>query len=107
MGQVTITIDKREYVIACENGQENHIVELSHILNEKARMLSSSIGLVNENMMLAMIGLLLADELQDIRSGVITGVPESEVAKADAALAMQIDDLTNRIVELTKDLKSF
>ena len=68
MGQVTIVIDKREYAITCDDGQEAHIIKLSRILDEKAKLLSSSVGLINENMMLAMIGLLLADELQDLKT---------------------------------------
>ena len=105
MGQVTITIDKREYAIACDDGQEAHILRLSQILNEKAKMLSASVGLINENMMLAMIGLLLADELQDIKSGVNLGVPTAEVQKADAKVAADIEAQTNRINRLIKEIK--
>ena len=105
MGQVTITIDKREYAIACDDGQEAHILKLSQILNEKAKMLSASVGLVNENMMLAMIGLLLADELQDIRSGANIGIPESDVKRSDTEIAARIDSQTDRITQLIKDIK--
>ena len=62
MGQVTITIDKREYAIKCGDGEEAHIIKLSRILDEKAKLLNQSVGLINENMMLAMVGLLLPDE---------------------------------------------
>lgn len=67
MAQVTITINSREYGIACDDGQEAHIVKLSRMLDEKARLLTSAGGHINENMMLAMVGLLLADELEDTR----------------------------------------
>lgn len=105
MGQVTITIDKREYAIACDDGQEAHILKLSQVLNEKAKMLSASVGLINENMMLAMIGLLLADELQDIKSGVNVGIPLDAIKKADTEIASSIDSQVNKINQLIKDIK--
>lgn len=104
MGRVTITIDKREYAIACDDGQEAHIVKLSRILDEKAKMLSSSIGLVNENMMLAMVGLLLADELEDIKSQTAC-IPTSVINTADSDMAKQIDGQVSRIVGLINNLK--
>ena len=66
MAQVTITINSREYAVACEDGQEVRIIQLSRILDEKARLLTQGGGQVNENMLLAMVGLLLADELTEL-----------------------------------------
>ena len=34
MAQVTISINSREYAIACEDGQELRILQLSRILDE-------------------------------------------------------------------------
>ena len=106
MGRVTITIDKREYAIACDDGQEGHIIKLSRVLDEKAKMLSTSIGLVNENMMLAMVGLLLADELQDIKSGMApTGISPEVLKNADIETAKQIDGQTAKIRNLIDSIK--
>ena len=106
MGRVTITIDKREYAIACDDGQEGHIIKLSHVLDEKAKMLSASIGIVNENMMLAMVGLLLADELQDIKNGAASaGISPDVLKNADAETAKQIDGQTAKIKNLIDSIK--
>ena len=105
MGQVTITIDKREYAIACDDGQEAHIIKLSRILDEKAKLLSASVGLINENMMLAMIGLLLADELQDIKSGAKAEITEENLQQIDAGIAGQIERQTDRISHLIQNIK--
>ena len=67
MAQVTITINSREYAIACDAGDEVRIIQLSRILDEKAKMLTAGGGHINENMLLAMIGLLLADEISELR----------------------------------------
>lgn len=110
MGRVTITIDKREYAIACDDGQEGHIMELSRILDEKAKLLSSSVGMINENMMLAMVGLLLADELKDLKEKGVAGtqvvsVQNFDVKEADSSVSKKIDEQTARIQNLIKEIK--
>ena len=105
MGQVTITIDKREYAITCDDGEEAHIIKLSRILDAKAKLLSQSIGLVNENMMLAMIGLLLADENQDLRTKK-GGVYDDEIKQLDAVNAQAIDSESQRIRSLIQSIQA-
>ena len=104
MGQVTITIDKREYAITCEDGEEAHIIELSRVLDTKAKLLSQSIGLVNENMMLAMVGLLLADKNQDLRTK-NGGVSDDEIKHLDTTTAQAIDSESQRIHSLIQNIK--
>ena len=36
MSQVTITINSREYAVACEDGQEMNILDLAKVLDDKA-----------------------------------------------------------------------
>lgn len=105
MGQVTITIDKREYAITCDDGEEAHIIKLSRILDAKAKLLSQSIGLVNENMMLAMIGLLLADENQDLRTK-NGGISDDEIKQMDAVNAQAIDSESQRIRSLIQSIQA-
>ena len=104
MGQVTITIDKREYAITCEDGEEAHIIKLSRILDNKAKLLSQSIGLVNENMMLAMVGLLLADENAELqkKNG---GASDENIKQIDEAVAKSIDRESQRIHSLVQNIK--
>ena len=104
MGQVTITIDKREYAITCDDGEEAHIIKLSRILDAKAKLLSQSIGSVNENMMLAMVGLLLADENQDLRTK-NGGVSDDEIRHLDTATAQAIDSESQRINSLIQSIE--
>lgn len=103
MGQVTITIDKREYAITCDDGQEGHIIKLSRMLDEKARLLVQSIGSVNENMMLAMVGLLLADEIEDMQKQADSAAAPV-LQKADASLAESINRTTEKLQTLIKDI---
>ncbi len=105
MGQVTITIDKREYVIACGDGQEAHIMKLSRILDEKAKQLSANSATINENMKLAMVGLLLADELSDLTDGKVIELDSPEkLRRADAETAQVIDSQTAKIAQIIQNL---
>jgi cell division protein ZapA len=104
MGQVTITIDKREYAISCEDGQETHILQLSKILDERARQLTGGSRGINENMVLALVALTLADELQDVKDGLFCVRPE-DIARNDAALAQKIDTTTSKIAQIVRDIK--
>ena len=70
MSQVIITINYREYPISCDNGQEIQIMKLGRLLDEKAKSLTSALGHINENQLLAMVGLLLADELSELKKTV-------------------------------------
>ena len=67
MAQVIITINYREYPISCDNGQEIQIMKLGRLLDEKAKSLTSALG---HNQLLAMVGLLLADELSELKKTV-------------------------------------
>ena len=75
MAQVIININNREYAILCENGQEGHIIKLSRQLDEKAKALVSALGHVNENHLLAMVGLLVADELSEEKKNNSSSMP--------------------------------
>ncbi len=104
MGQVTIVIDKREYAIKCGDGEEAHIIKLSRVLDEKAKLLNQSVGLINENMMLAMVGLILADELEELKANTNNGIKESTKTD-DSAIASDIDSQISRINSLIKEIK--
>ena len=115
MSQVTITINSREYAVACEDGQEVSIIKLSRLLDEKAKLLTQgSTQQVNENMLLAMVGLLLADELTELKKNRQSDTPPAPaettanntgIAALDDELSAQIKELTDRINSLANQIK--
>ena len=113
MAQVTITINSREYAVACEDGQEVRIMQLSRLLDEKARMITGGSLQVNENMLLAMVGLLLADELTELKKGHIPAaapaptVDNSRLLDMDASLAEKLQNLAQEINSVAKKIESF
>lgn len=112
MAQVTITINSREYAVACEDRQEVRIMQLSRLLDEKARMITGGSLQVNENMLLAMVGLLLADELTELKKGHIPAaapaptVDNSRLLDMDASLAEKLQNLAQEINSVAKKIES-
>ena len=101
MAQVTITINSREYGIACGDGQEAHIIKLSRMLDEKAKRLTAGNGQINENMLLAMVGLLLADELEDAKKGISPTSAEPQVIEK----IVEVEKVIEKIVEVEKPVE--
>ena len=111
MAQVTITINSREYAVACEDGQELRIIQLANILDEKAKALTGGSQQVNESMLLAMVGLVLADELTELKksgNAQTNPAPQNDdperIRRTDEALAEQIKSLNNRLNLLASEL---
>lgn len=123
MGQVVITINKREYAIACENGEEIQIIKLARILDEKATALTAALGHINETQLLAMVGLIIADELneakktiQSLQTGKSAEVKNVEpqccnenvikdIEKIDVELAGALNSLSEVIKSIVINLK--
>ena len=110
MAQVTITINSREYAIACDAGEEVHIMQLAKMLEEKAKLLTANGTMINENLLLAMSGLLLADELSELKKTMQqrqTAAKEStpDFTAFDEKIATEIESLTERINLLAKKME--
>lgn len=105
MAQVIITINDREYPIACENGQEARIMQLAQILDQKAQMLKSFSGKISENMLLAMIGILVADDLFEARKSAAASAPVP-VKNNDEETTAKIQALNERIKAVAKLIES-
>lgn len=106
MAQVTVTINSREYGIACGDGQEAHIIKLSRMLDEKAKQLTAGNGHINENMLLAMVGLLLADELEDAKKGVApSSKTETQIVEKIVEVEKPVEKIVEKIVEVEKPVE--
>ena len=100
MAQVEVTVNGREYLVACEDGEEEHLLELADYLNRSVTELVQSIGQVGEARLMLMAGLLIADELFDSRNS-ITKL-ESDVTSTKSAgdkAAGAVVDAANTVID--------
>ncbi|MBR1915656.1 MAG: cell division protein ZapA [Alphaproteobacteria bacterium] len=101
MAQVTIQINGREYGIACGDGQEGNIFRLAAMLNEKAALLTRGNNHINENQLLVMVALLLADELQDAKKGVPATQKIETVEKiVEKVVEVPVEKIVEKVVEV-------
>ena len=113
MAQVTVTINNRGYQIACDDGQEQHLVKLAGYVDKRVGELTAAMGQIGDMRLLVMASLLIADELADARKASEQAQrsledekrkkaslsPEAEAALADGfeALAQRIEEIAARL----------
>ena len=62
MANVNITFNGKEFLLSCDDGQEEHLVELSEQLNNKFANLKSKLGNIGENKLLLITSIKVMDE---------------------------------------------
>lgn len=65
MAQVSLTINGRDYQIACDDGQEEHLRDLAEFVDKRLGELAGSVGQVGDARLLVMTSLLIADDLSE------------------------------------------
>ncbi len=62
MANINIKFNGKEYLLSCEDGQEEHLEQLSNHLNEKFSNLKNSLGNIGENKLLLITSITIMDE---------------------------------------------
>ena len=62
MANVSIKFNNKEFLLSCEDGQEEHLEHLSLHLDEKFNKLKSSLGNIGENKLLLITSIKIMDE---------------------------------------------
>ncbi len=62
MANVNIKFNGKEFLLSCDDGQEDHLQELAAHLNEKFNNLKSSLGSIGENKLLLITSITIMDE---------------------------------------------
>ena len=62
MANVNIKFNGKEFLLSCEDGQEEHLEELSLNLNEKFDDLKTSLGNIGESKLLLITSIKVIDE---------------------------------------------
>tara|TARA_B100000131_G_scaffold253077_1_gene247068 strand:- start:991 stop:1437 length:447 start_codon:yes stop_codon:yes gene_type:complete len=87
MANVNIKFNNKEFLLSCEDGQEEHLEELSFHLNEKFNKLKSSLGNIGENKLLLITSISTMDEYFETKKKVDQKIRE-------------LKDLTEKFKEL-------
>lgn len=68
MAQINVDVNGRPYAVGCEDGQEDHLVELARMFDRQVRQISRDMGQLGDTRLFLMGALLLADELFDAKN---------------------------------------
>tara|TARA_B100000214_G_scaffold349153_1_gene301792 strand:- start:307 stop:753 length:447 start_codon:yes stop_codon:yes gene_type:complete len=62
MANINVKFNGKEFLLSCEDGQEEHLEELSIYLNNKFDNLKNSLGNIGENKLLLITSIKIMDE---------------------------------------------
>lgn len=116
MSQVSVSINGRQYRMACEDGQEGHLMRLASELDQRIEKLRAAFGEIGDTRLTVMAALTLADELAEAGQKMrrleeeLTALQDARVVAADraqmtqAAIVAALNSAAERIEVITKRL---
>jgi cell division protein ZapA len=114
MSQVTVTINGRQFRMACEDGQESHLLRLAQDLDQRIEKLRTTFGEIGDTRLTVMAALTVADELADTSGKLrrleedLAGLQDARAVSAEradatqAAVAAALNSAAERIEQVTK-----
>ena len=118
MAQVTVTIDGKQYRMACDPGQEEHLIDLAGRFDRYVTHLKTSFGEIGDQRLTVMAGIMVMDELNEIQKKLasiesevttlrkIRDDAQSRADDKDAALTGALATLAERMEGQTARLNS-
>jgi cell division protein ZapA len=97
MTHVNVTINSRQYRMACDDGQEQHLAQLAAEFDARITDLRAKFGQIGDMRLTVMAALLVADELSEARRRIaateaeLEGLRQAGATSADRAETAQAD----------------
>ena len=116
MPQVSVTINGRQFRMACEDGQEPRLLRLAEDLDARIANLRTRFGEIGDTRLTVMAALTVADELAEVKERLQLLEPElatlqdASVVSADrsqatqAAVVAALNAAAERIESITRQL---
>ncbi len=81
MANVNIKFNGKDFLLSCDDGQEEHLKELSNVLSKKFDDLKSSLGNIGENKLLLITSIKIIDEYFETKKKVDNKKKELQLLK--------------------------
>jgi cell division protein ZapA len=116
MSQVNVTINGRQFRMACEDGQEEHLTSLARELDGRIEGLRGKFGEIGDTRLTVMAAITIADELSEMAlrlkrlESELAATREAQVAAAhrnqaaQTAIAAAINAAAERVEIVSKKL---
>ena len=98
MGQVSVSVNNQRYTLACRDGEEDRLLSLARLVDGKVRMLTARLGQVGDTKLLLMAALLVADEMDDLRTQ-LGRIKEGKGALSEGEAATRITKVLNEMAD--------
>ena len=98
MPEVNVEINGRKYRMACEEGQETHLLGLADRFNGHIEAFKGTFGEIGDNRLTVMAGIAVLDELAEAERRI--ALLQGEVARLTGAgetLAREAEELEQRV----------
>ena len=114
MGEVNLAIHGKSYGVACDNGQEQRVLQLGKLVDSRLREIAAAGAASNESHLLVLTAIVMADEIQELHetmkhmapANANAAVSSGSVSKDDERqLAAAIDHLAIRITSVASRLR--
>jgi cell division protein ZapA len=118
MSQVSVTINGRQFRMACEDGQEGHLMNLARELDNRINGLRTKFGEIGDTRLTVMAAITVADELSEAGQRIkrleeeLAALQNAQVAISDrnkaaqAAIAAALSKAAERVENITKALNA-
>ncbi len=97
MADVNVTLNGRTYRLECDDGEEDHLIELSEMVRVRHDRLQKKFGQVGDDRLLLMTALMVADELTEM---------EKKVDAVEAAQASSDEQVKSAEIKVAGDIAS-
>ena len=111
MAEVNITIANKQYSIACDEGQEQRVVDLAAFVDGRVKEIAAMGAGSNDSHLLVLNSIMMADELMDAQSNnannnqaTLDGLAITQ--EDEAAITDAIDQMAERINAIAGNLKA-
>jgi len=98
MGQVSVSVNNQRYTLACRDGEEDRLLSLARLVDGKVRMLTARLGQVGDTKLLLMAALLVADEMDDLRTQ-LGRLKEGKGGMSEGEAAARVTKVLNEMAD--------
>ena len=112
MANINIKFNGKEFLLSCDDGQEEHLEELSIHLNQKFNNLKNDLGNIGENKLLLITSIKIMDEYFETKKN----IKQKKIELNDLSIKFKElkslvyeykDNKEQEVEQLTKDQDSF
>jgi cell division protein ZapA len=104
MPEVNVEINGRKYRMACEEGQQKHLIGLAKRFDAQVDALKGSVGEIGDNRLTVMAGIAVLDELAEAERRIAELERDVTVlTRAGQEVAAEIETLEHRFAQKMND----